>query len=62
METELLNGIGDVRPGEGEVLKCTSKTPVCSGICHWVALSLGQLALCVNWSGGGVAVNHPSSL
>jgi hypothetical protein len=40
METYMLNCIGDVRPGEGEVLQCTGKTPICSGICHWVALCL----------------------
>ena len=34
METYLLNGVGDVRLGEGEVLKCIGKTSVCSGICH----------------------------
>jgi hypothetical protein len=39
VKTYLLNCIGDVRPGEGEVLKGTSKTPICSGICHWVTLS-----------------------
>jgi hypothetical protein len=38
VEAYLLNCIGDVRSGEGEVLKCTSKTPVRSGVCHWVAL------------------------
>jgi hypothetical protein len=32
VKTDLLNGVGDVRPGEGEVLKGTSKTPVSSGI------------------------------
>jgi hypothetical protein len=32
VKTDLLNCIGDVRPGEGEVLKGTSKTSVCSGI------------------------------
>ena len=40
METDLLNCICDVRPGEGEVLKCTGKTPICSGICHWGTLSV----------------------
>jgi hypothetical protein len=34
MEAYLLNCIGDVRSGEGEILKCTSKTPVRSGVCH----------------------------
>jgi hypothetical protein len=38
MEAYLLNCIGDVRSSEGEILKCTSKTPVRSGVCHWVAL------------------------
>jgi len=40
METELLNCIGDVRPGEGKVLKGTNKTSVRGGICHWVTLGL----------------------
>jgi hypothetical protein len=31
-KTDLLNCIGDVRPGEGEVLKGTSKTSIGSGI------------------------------
>ena len=34
VETDLLHGICDVRPDESEVLKCTSKTPVRSGVCH----------------------------
>jgi len=33
METYLLNCIGDVQPDEGEVLKCTRETPICSGVC-----------------------------
>jgi hypothetical protein len=40
MEIYLLNCIGDVWAGGGEVLQCTGKTPICSGICHWVALCL----------------------
>jgi hypothetical protein len=32
VKTDLLNDISDVRPGEGEVLKGTSKTPISSGI------------------------------
>jgi hypothetical protein len=28
METDLLHGVGDVQPSEGEVLKGTGKTPV----------------------------------
>jgi hypothetical protein len=45
MKAQLLNCIGDVRPGEGEVLKSTSKTSICGGIGHWRTLCLGQLAL-----------------
>jgi hypothetical protein len=62
MKAQLLNCIGDVRPSEGEVLKSTSKTAVCRRISHWRALCLGQLALCVNWSGAGLAICHPSPL
>jgi len=40
VKTYLLHGIGDARPGEGKVLKCTSKTPVGSGICHGSARGL----------------------
>jgi hypothetical protein len=32
MQTDLLNSVGDVRPSEGEVLKCTSKTAISLGI------------------------------
>ena len=32
MEADLLHGIGDVRPGECEVLKGTDKTPVVCGV------------------------------
>jgi hypothetical protein len=62
VKADLLNCIGDVRPGKCEVLKGTGETPVCSGIRHWGALSLGQLALSINRSGAGVAVSHPSPL
>ena len=40
METYLLNCIGDVRLGEGEILKCPGKTPIGNGICHWCTLCL----------------------
>jgi hypothetical protein len=62
VKANLLNYICDVRPGEGEVLKGTGETPVCSGVGHWGAFSLGQLALSIDRSGAGVAVSHPSPL
>jgi hypothetical protein len=32
METDLLHGVGDVWPGEGEALKGTDKTPIAGGV------------------------------
>jgi len=40
VKTDLLYYIGDVRPGEGEVVKCTGKTPVSSLVGHWWTLCL----------------------
>jgi hypothetical protein len=62
MKTDLLNCIGDVRPGEGEVLKGPGETPVRSGVSHRGSLNLGQLALSIDRSGARVAVSHPSPL
>ena len=62
METDLLHGVGDVRPGKVEVLKSTSKTPVPGGVLDWVTLGLGELRLRVDWGGAGLAVNHLGSL
>lgn len=35
MEAHVLDGIGDVRPGEYEVLQRPGKTPIAGGISHW---------------------------
>jgi len=43
VETYLRNCIGDVWPGASEVLKCTGKTLVCSGVCHWVPSASNSL-------------------
>jgi hypothetical protein len=58
METDLLHGVGDVQPGESEVLKGTDKTPVPDGVLDWATLGLRELRLCVDWGGAGLAVNH----
>ena len=51
VETDLLHNVCDVRPGESVVLKCTSKTPVRSGVCHWTTLSLTTCPECqLEWS------------
>jgi hypothetical protein len=62
MKADLLNRIGDVRPGEGKVLKGPGKTPVCSGVRHRGSLNLGRLALSIDWSGAWIAVSHLSPL
>ena len=62
METELLNRVGEVWPGEGEVLQSTSQTPVGSRIRHRITQISGQLRLSVDRSGAGLAISHPSPL
>jgi hypothetical protein len=58
METDLLHVVGDVRPGESEVLKGAGKTPVAGGVLDWVTRGLRELGLCVDWGGAGLAVTH----
>jgi hypothetical protein len=58
METDLLHSVGDVRPGEGEVLKGTNKTPVPGGVLDGVTLGLRELRLCVDWGRAGLTVSH----
>ena len=62
METDLLNSVGEVRPGEGEVLQSASQTPVGSRISHRITQISRQLRLSVDWSGAGLASSHPSPL
>ena len=62
METDLLNSICEVRPGEGKVLQGPSKTPVGSRISHGSTQISRQLRLSVDMSGAGLAISHPSPL
>ena len=62
METDLLDSVGEVRPGEGEVLQSTSQTPIVSRIRHRITQISGQLRLSVDRSGAGLAISHPSPL
>jgi hypothetical protein len=62
MEVDLLDSIGEVRPGESEVLLVCSKTPIGSRIGHNITQSSRQLHLSVNRSGARLAVSHPSML
>ena len=36
VKTDLLNGIGEIRPGEGQVLQGTGEAPVGSRISHGI--------------------------
>ena len=47
METDLLNSVGEVRPGEGEVLQSAGQTPVGSRISHRITQISRQLRLSV---------------
>src|SRR6185437_6481502 len=62
METDLLNSVGEVRPGEGKVLQCTGQTPVGSRISHRSTQISRQLRLSVDRSRAGLAISHPSPL
>ena len=62
METDLLNSVGEVRPGEGEVLQGIGQTPVGSRISHWIPQVSKQFRLSVDRSGAGLAIGHPSPL
>src|SRR6185436_4413837 len=57
-----LNSVGEVRPGEGEVLQSASQTPVGSRISHRITQISRQLRLSVDMSGAGLAISHPSPL
>ena len=62
VQADLLDCIGDVGAGEGEVLKSTRKAAVCSGIVHRGAGVSGDLGTCVNWGGAGLAAAHAMSI
>ena len=62
MKTDLLDCRGEVRPGEGEVLQGTSKTPVGSRISYGITQISRQLRLSVDRSGAWLAISHPSPL
>src|SRR6185312_5999591 len=62
METDLLNSVGEVRPGECEVLQSASQTPVGSRISHQITQISRQLRLSVDRNGAELAISHPSPL
>ena len=62
VKTNLLNGIGEIRPGEGEVLQGTGEAPVGSRISHGITQISRQLRLSIDRSGAWLAISHPSPL
>ena len=50
METDLLNSVGEVRSGEGEVLQSASQTPVGSRISHRITQISRQFRLSIDMS------------
>jgi hypothetical protein len=62
MEADLLDNVGEIRPGEGEVLLGSSKTPISTRINHRITQSSRQLRLSVNRSGARLAISHPGTL
>jgi hypothetical protein len=42
VKTDLLHNIGDVRSGEGEVLKCTCQTSILSSVRHRSSPSVSE--------------------
>jgi hypothetical protein len=62
MKAHLLDDIGDVGPGEGEVLECACQAPIRHRVDDRGPVGLRELRLGVNRHGAGLAVGHASSL
>jgi hypothetical protein len=58
METDLLNGIGNVRMGERQVLKSTGQTPELSSILNYWTRAGRQLGLKINGCRAGFTTGH----
>jgi hypothetical protein len=58
----LLNGVGDVRTCEGEILKCTSQAAILRTIWKQVTITCGELSLSVDRGRGRVTLSHTSTL
>jgi hypothetical protein len=61
VQANLLNCIGNIWPGEGEILESPSKTAVLTGICNRGTISR-ELGVSVHRSATQLAVTHTSSL
>lgn len=61
VETDTLDSIRNVGPGEGEILKSTSKTVVDNGVVDRGTIT-GDLGLCTNRCHTRLVVQHTSAL
>jgi hypothetical protein len=62
VEAHLLNHVGDVRPGEGKVLKSPNQVMVGSQVTNGSGHVGGDLVLSVEWCGAGLAATHANVL
>jgi hypothetical protein len=62
VEAGLLNGMGNVRASECQVLQSARKATILRGIRKKSTISSRQLTPDVNGSGARVALNHPCTL
>ena len=58
MQTDLLNSTGNIRPGEGQVLKCSSKAAISCWISNRRTSISRNFGTSVNWGGARIAVAH----
>jgi hypothetical protein len=62
VQAHLLDGVGDVRPGEGQILEGTGQAPVGRHVGDWGLVVLKEHLLSVDRRGAGLAVEHASPL
>jgi hypothetical protein len=62
MQSHLLDVVGDVGPGEGQVLEGTGQAPIGCGVGDRGPVVLRELRLSVDRCGAGLAVGHGSLL
>jgi hypothetical protein len=60
IKVDLLNGVGDVGPGEGQILKSTDKAPVGGGFTDRSAFA-SELGLRVDQGHTRLVIDHASS-
>ena len=60
VETYLLDGIGDIRTSESQILQCTSQTTILSRVSNLRTVG-GQLGVQVDGSAARLASTHPDA-